>query len=34
VTLAAGATARIKRLTIAGEGAAMAATLENIVSIG
>jgi uncharacterized protein len=34
VTLAAGATARIKRLTIAGEGATMVAVLENIVPIG
>jgi uncharacterized protein YggU (UPF0235/DUF167 family) len=34
VTLAAGATARIKRLTIAGEGAAILATLEKIVLIG
>jgi uncharacterized protein len=34
VILAAGATARIKRLTIAGEGAALVATLEKIVSIG
>src|ERR1044072_5951569 len=33
VTLAAGATARIKRLTIAGKGAAMVAVLEKIVSI-
>jgi hypothetical protein len=30
----AGATARIKRLTVTGEGAAMVATLENIVPIG
>lgn len=30
VTLAAGATARIKRLTIAGDGAALAAALEKI----
>ena len=34
VILAAGATARIKRLTIAGEGIAMVAALEKIVSIG
>jgi uncharacterized protein YggU (UPF0235/DUF167 family) len=34
VTLAAGATARIKRLTIAGEGAAIVASLEKIVPIG
>ena len=34
VTLAAGATARIKRLTIAGQGAAMVSMLEKIVSIG
>jgi uncharacterized protein len=33
VILAAGATARIKRLTIAGESAAIVATLEKIVSI-
>ena len=31
VALAAGATARIKRLTIVGEGAAIVATLEKIV---
>jgi uncharacterized protein YggU (UPF0235/DUF167 family) len=31
VTLAAGATARIKRLTIEGDGAALAAALEKIV---
>src|SRR5215510_6808336 len=34
VVLAAGATARIKRLTIAGEGAAIVAVLEKIVPIG
>jgi hypothetical protein len=34
VTLAAGATARIKRLTIAGQGAAIVAALEKIVPIG
>jgi uncharacterized protein len=34
VTLVAGATARIKRLTIAGEGAAIVAALEKIVPIG
>jgi hypothetical protein len=34
VTLAAGATARIKRQTIAGQGAAMVSMLEKIVSIG
>jgi uncharacterized protein (TIGR00251 family) len=34
VALAAGATARIKRLTVAGEGAAIVATLEKIVPIG
>ena len=34
VALVAGATARIKRLTVAGEGAAMVATLEKIVPIG
>jgi uncharacterized protein len=34
VTLATGATARIKRLTIAGQGAAIAAALEKIVPIG
>ena len=34
VALAAGATARIKRLTIAGEGAAIVATLEKIVPFG
>jgi uncharacterized protein YggU (UPF0235/DUF167 family) len=34
VTLAAGMTARIKRLIIAGEGAAIVATLEKIVPIG
>src|SRR5882757_1269073 len=34
VALVAGATARIKRLTVAGEGAAMVATLGKIVSIG
>lgn len=34
VTLAAGATARIKRLTIAGEGAAILAMLEKIALIG
>ena len=33
VALAAGATARIKRLTIAGEGAAIVAALEKIVPI-
>jgi uncharacterized protein (TIGR00251 family) len=31
VTLAAGASARIKRLAIAGDGAALAAALEKIV---
>jgi uncharacterized protein (TIGR00251 family) len=30
VTLASGATARIKRLTVAGEGTALAAALEKI----
>jgi uncharacterized protein len=34
VALAAGATARIKRLTVAGEAAAIVATLEKIVPIG
>jgi uncharacterized protein (TIGR00251 family) len=34
VALAAGATARIKRLTIAGEGAAIVAVLEKVVPIG
>jgi uncharacterized protein YggU (UPF0235/DUF167 family) len=34
VTLAAGASARIKRLTIAGDGAALAAALEKIAAIG
>jgi uncharacterized protein len=34
VTMAAGATARIKRLTIAGEGAALVAVLEKIAAIG
>jgi uncharacterized protein (TIGR00251 family) len=34
VALAAGATARIKRLTVAGEGAAIVAALEKIVPIG
>jgi uncharacterized protein (TIGR00251 family) len=34
VALAAGATARIKRLTVAGEGAAIVAMLEKIVPIG
>jgi len=33
VTLAAGPTARIKRLTIAGEGAAIVAALEKLVPI-
>jgi uncharacterized protein len=33
VTLTAGATARIKRLTIAGEGAAIVAVLEKLVPI-
>ena len=33
VELAAGATARIKRLTIAGEGAAIVAALEKMVPI-
>jgi uncharacterized protein YggU (UPF0235/DUF167 family) len=33
VALTAGATARIKRLTIAGEGAAIVAALEKIVPI-
>ncbi|MEX0752160.1 MAG: DUF167 family protein [Xanthobacteraceae bacterium] len=31
VTIAAGATARIKRLTIAGDGIALAAALEKVV---
>jgi uncharacterized protein YggU (UPF0235/DUF167 family) len=34
VTLAAGASARIKRLTIAGDGTALAAALEKIAAIG
>ena len=34
VALVAGNTARIKRLTIAGEGRALAAALEKIVAIG
>jgi uncharacterized protein YggU (UPF0235/DUF167 family) len=34
VTLAAGASARIKRLTIAGDGAKLAAALEKIATIG
>jgi uncharacterized protein len=34
VTLAAGAAARIKRLTIAGDGAGIVAALEKIVPIG
>jgi uncharacterized protein len=34
VTLIAGDTARIKRLSIAGEGHALAATLEKLVAIG
>jgi uncharacterized protein YggU (UPF0235/DUF167 family) len=34
VVLAAGASARIKRLTIAGDGAALAAALEKIAAIG
>jgi uncharacterized protein YggU (UPF0235/DUF167 family) len=34
VTLVAGDTARIKRLSIAGEGHALAATLEKLVAIG
>jgi uncharacterized protein YggU (UPF0235/DUF167 family) len=34
VTLVAGATARIKRLTIAGHGPTLAAALEKIVSVG
>jgi uncharacterized protein (TIGR00251 family) len=34
VALAAGATARIKRLTVAGEAAAIVAMLEKIVPIG
>jgi uncharacterized protein len=34
VTLAAGASARIKRLAIAGDGAALAAALEKVVVIG
>src|SRR5215471_17388336 len=33
IVLVAGATARIKRLTIAGEGATIVATLEKIVPI-
>jgi uncharacterized protein (TIGR00251 family) len=34
VALTAGTTARIKRLTIAGEGAAIVAVLEKVVPIG
>ena len=34
VTLVAGDTARIKRLHVAGEGRALAATLEKLVTIG
>jgi uncharacterized protein YggU (UPF0235/DUF167 family) len=34
VTLSAGASARIKRLTIEGDGAALAAALEKIAAIG
>jgi hypothetical protein len=34
VTLVAGASARIKRLTIAGDGPALAAALEKMVVIG
>jgi uncharacterized protein len=34
VVLVTGATARIKRLTIAGEGAAIVAALEKMVPIG
>ena len=34
VTLAAGASARIKRLMIAGDGAKLAAALEKIAAIG
>jgi len=34
VTLVAGDTSRIKRLTIAGEGQALAAALEKLVAIG
>jgi hypothetical protein len=34
VRLVAGETARLKRLTIAGAGAALAATLEKICAIG
>jgi uncharacterized protein len=34
VTLAAGASARIKRLAIAGDGAALAAALEKVVVLG
>ncbi|MFL6815791.1 MAG: DUF167 family protein [Bradyrhizobium sp.] len=34
VALAGGATARIKRLTIAGEGAAIMAVLEKLATIG
>jgi uncharacterized protein YggU (UPF0235/DUF167 family) len=34
VALAAGATARIKRLTIAGDGAAIVAALEKLATIG
>ena len=34
VALVGGATARIKRLTIAGEGAAIVAALEKVVPIG
>jgi uncharacterized protein len=33
ITLAAGATARIKRLSIAGEGAAIVAALEKLIPI-
>ena len=33
ITLVAGATARIKRLTIAGQGAAIVAALEKLVPI-
>jgi uncharacterized protein len=34
VTLVAGHTARIKRLSLAGEGQALAAALEKLVAIG
>jgi uncharacterized protein YggU (UPF0235/DUF167 family) len=34
VTLIAGNSARLKRLSIAGEGRALAATLEKLVAIG